>query len=70
MSSSPLRNEGYARAEASSSRGSPSRQPYAEDADSDDAADLLSDDPLGGDLGSKYALHVLGHFEIADVADC
>ena len=54
MSSSPLRIQGFPHAEASSSRGSPSRQPYAEDGESDDAADLLSDDPLGADLGAKY----------------
>jgi hypothetical protein len=53
MTSSPLRTNGFAHAEASSSRGSPSRQPYAEDGDSDDAADLLSDDPLHGDLSAK-----------------
>ena len=54
MTSSPHRNNGSSHAEASSSRGSPSRQPLAEDGDSDDAADLLGDDPLGGDLGTRY----------------
>jgi hypothetical protein len=54
MSSSPLRRNHFSHAEASSSRGSPSRQPYAEDVNSDDEADLLGEDPLNADLGAKY----------------
>jgi hypothetical protein len=54
MSSSPLRNSNYPHAEASSSRASPSRQPYdAEDGNSDNEADLLGEDPLNADLGAK-----------------
>jgi hypothetical protein len=54
MSSSPLRNSNYPHAEASSSRASPSRQPYdAEDGDSDNEAGLLGEDPLNADLGAK-----------------
>lgn len=56
MTSSPLHTNGYAHAEGSSSRASAARQPYDEDEGSGDEADLLGDDPLDGDLGTKYAL--------------
>jgi putative cell wall-binding protein len=58
MSSSPLQNSNYSHVEASSSRSSPPRQPYAVDVDSDNEADLLSADPLNEDLGAKYVLVV------------
>ena len=52
MSSSPSHHHDQTNAEASSSRSAP-RQPYAEDDYSDNEADLLSSDPLNGDLGAK-----------------
>lgn len=54
MSSSPSRPHHNASAEASSSRGSPLRQPYTEDANSDDEMELLDSDPLHADIGAKY----------------
>ena len=54
MSNSPPRSNEYEHAEASSSRVSPSRQPFAEDGESGDEANLLGDDPLDADLGAKY----------------
>lgn len=58
MFSSPLRNGNRATAEASSSRAEASRQPYAEDEDSEEETDLLGEDPLSGDVGAKYVLRI------------